>query len=60
MQVQHYKTEDKEKENLHKSFHIPLEKSIYKIKMAGEIPFNFYYTTLTEEFKKDFDKILTK
>ena len=58
--LQHYETEGKEKENLHKSFHIPLEKSIYKIKIGGEIPFNFYYTSLTDEFKKDFDKILKK
>ncbi|HJX50175.1 MAG TPA: hypothetical protein VJ438_01800 [Candidatus Nanoarchaeia archaeon] len=58
--IQHYETKDKEKENLHKSFYTPLEKSIYKIKVDGEIPFNFYYTSLTEEFKKDFDKILNK
>jgi hypothetical protein len=58
--IQHYETKEKEKEGLHKSFHIPLGKSIYKIKADGGIPFNFYYTSLDEEFQKDFEKILNK
>lgn len=58
--IQHYETKEQEKDDLHESLRIPLEKSTYKIKIAGEIPFNFYYTSLTEELKKDFDKIINQ
>lgn len=56
--IQHYETKGVEKESLQKSFYIPLEKSIYKIKIEGDISFNFYYTSLDEEFQKDFERVL--
>ncbi|PJC45567.1 hypothetical protein CO037_00855 [Candidatus Pacearchaeota archaeon CG_4_9_14_0_2_um_filter_30_8] len=58
--IKSYEVEGREKENLHKCYHVSLEKSIYKIKIDGEISFNFYYTSLTEELKKDLDKTLNQ
>ncbi|NCP72193.1 hypothetical protein GW835_02250 [archaeon] len=58
LKIKFYEVKDKEKENLCKNFVISKEKSIFKVNIDGEIPFNFYYTSLINEFQKNLDEIL--
>ena len=57
-EIKSYEVEGTEKDNLHKRFFISKEISIHKVNINGNIPFNFYYTSLNKDFRKDLEKIL--